>query len=136
MSGKNIFDMIHDGDDILSDDYLISDEKELDIDIKTIHERLNDISTLSMEDYIYEMADTCVSCIPCTITQPEICVLCGKTRSYHKIPQTHGFISIKSDFRCKICLCYFFEHKHSFNLNKMRDGDIEHHHYQPFSRIK
>ena len=67
------------------------------------------------------------------------CLLCGKTREIHKnIKYYHKFIPLKNKYRCSVCACFIYEHKHSFSLNDENNIDsynkkyIHNHPYQPY----
>lgn len=105
-TNKDIFDMIHDGDDF---------------------ELQEETAILSKTEGCY------LTNIP-FLNEVDVCVLCGKPKGEHTY--RHKFIRAHDDYRCIYCLKHFFEHPHSFDLALMKMGDPEHHHFESFTKIR
>jgi hypothetical protein len=76
-----------------------------------------------------------ISIVPTRFSLPEICQLCGCFKHKHT-GKKHIFLPIEKNMRCRYCACFYFEHKHSFNLNNLQNyvDFINNHPYYPFKQ--
>lgn len=169
---KNIFDLIHDDDDIdyvmnyddYKDDDIIMDTRTNttfnsnisinlqdidDVEMNNIDNKTNnkvDVNKVDVNkvDNVNKITKSKIVCdyeeysflskIRIFNNLPEICNSCGKNKSDHKYLR-HNFIQIKKNDRCVYCGCFFFEHSHSFMLDKLKTDFVKNHPYLKISTI-